>query len=101
MKNDGTYFLNYGFNVKFCPPTVYPFEWEGIPFFTHRVAGKVINNEVEYSKLFWQVTHKDTGMGLEIENTMKIADAKNQAIGKLDKLGIDKVKEVIRKVMPA
>jgi hypothetical protein len=99
MKNDNTYFLAYqasaGIIKKYYPPQVYPFEWQGIEFFVHRVLDGTDGDKPLYSTQFWQVSEKQTGMSLGITNATTIEDTKGQAVEKLGKVGIDKVKEKI------
>lgn len=102
MKNDNTYFLVYqasaGIIKKYYPPQVYPFEWQGIEFFVHKVINDAKDETPIFSTMFYQVSEKETGKSLKIENTMTIVDAEKQAIGKLEKVGLGRVKEIIAKV---
>lgn len=102
MRNDGTYFLTYQTQSKglkkYYPPQVYPFMWQGIEFFVHKVLDGTKDGKPLYSTIFWQASHKDTGTSLELGNIMTITNAKEQAIYRLNIVGIDKVKEVIAKV---
>ena len=101
MKNDGTYFLTFGFQNgiirKYYPTEIYSFVWEDIEFFTHRVILGVKDENPIYSQQFWQVTHKGSGMSLQIEGATKIDDAKKQAITSLEDFGIAKICEIINK----
>jgi len=102
MKNDNTYFIAYQYSAgiikKYYPPQAYPFGWKGIEFFVHRVIDGVEKEKPLYSTRFWQVSEKTTGTSLVIKNATTIEDAKGQAVEKLGKVGIDKVKEEISKV---
>jgi hypothetical protein len=106
MKNDGTYFIVWqGSKVeKYYPQNIEPFKWQGIEFFVHRVIDGVdidSNTAVKkplWSTQFYQVSEKSTGRSISLKNITTIVDAKAQAIQGLDKIGIDKVKEVISKV---
>lgn len=100
MKNDGTYFIVYqSIKIeKYYPPVVYPFDWQGIELFAHRVMDGAKKGKALYSVNYWQVSEKSTGRSLSIKNAMTMMDAKVQAMELLEKVGIDKVREVISKV---
>ncbi len=95
MKNDGTYFLACQTQNKAIkkhhPPQVYPFEWEGIALFVHKVIDGTDCEKPLYSTMFWQVSEKSTGMSLSIKNAETILDAKKQSIAGLEKIGINMV----------
>jgi hypothetical protein len=100
MKNDDTYFL-VGRNPKsqiiekHYPEMVHPFIWQDIEFFIHRILYRLGNNKPTYSKQFWQVTSKDTGMNLRVQGALTMNEAKEYALAILEKSGLDKVKEAI------
>ena len=99
MNNDDSHSLIYRLTntelKKYHPPIIHPFEWRGIQFFIHRSIDIVADGNPVYSKAFWGVTSKDTGMALPIENAMTIDDARQQAVEMLEKVGLEKVKEAI------
>ncbi len=102
MKNDGTYFIQYqmsaGITKNFEPEVIYPFKWNDIELFVHRAPSGLEDGQPIYSKTHWQATQKDTGISLSVESAMAITDAKKKAIEKLEKVGVDRVKEIISKV---
>lgn len=102
MKNDNTYFITFQFSVgvikKDYPPQVYPFEWQGIEFFAHRIMNGVEEEKLLYSTQFWQVSEKETGMSLSIEGATTLIGAELLAKDRLKEIGVAKVKEVIAKV---
>lgn len=99
MKNDKTYFLQFRFASgkaeKYYPLQVYPFEWEGVEFFVHRITKGFEGNMIE-SKDFWGASHKETGSFLPVETTT-MASAKKIALEKLENAGLDKIKAEIEK----
>jgi hypothetical protein len=96
MKNDGTYFLYLrtamGEDIEHKPLLVYPFEWQGLEFFAHRpyTTGLPL-----FDVGFWEVSEKSTGYALGDKNIKTMSEAKRLAIAKLEKVGIEKVKELI------
>lgn len=102
MKNDGTYFLAYqlsaGIIKKHYPPQVYPFKWQGIEFFVHKVLDGTKDNKPPYSTMFWQVSEKTTGLSLSIEGATTLTGAELLAKDKLKEIGVARVKERISKV---
>jgi hypothetical protein len=99
MRNDGTYFIVWQSlgRVKYYPPEVYPFDWQGIELFVHRVMDGIEKGEIMLSANYWQVSEKSTGRSLSIRNAMTIQDAKVQAMELLDKIGVDKFQGIIAK----
>ena len=93
MKNDGSYFLSIGnkdgSKARYEPEVVYSFKWNGVEFFAHKHY---------LSSGFWQVSDKEFGYSLCLENIKTRETAKKVAIEKLDKVGIDKFKEVTEKI---
>jgi len=99
MKNDGTYFIEVwdGKIHKEYPPDVYSFKWNGIDLFVHKVYDST--DLFDFSEKYYQVSEKSTGRSLLLENVQTIKEAQKIATDKLERNGLDKVKETITRLV--
>lgn len=100
MKNDGTYFLVIldpnGKITTTKPDLVYPFTWQGIELFVHRVY-HCAELSILLGDKFWDVTVKDCGLCLKLKNITTIDEAKRVSIEILESKGLEVINHWIAK----